>query len=60
MFYEISDHNREVIVDWTKLMGDISSNQDHQLTYTPICMIYTCKWDYLDQKLNPMLGFTGW
>ena len=39
MFCEISDHNREVIVDWTKLMSDISSHQDHQLTYTPICMI---------------------
>ena len=60
MFCEIYDHNREVIVDWTKLMSDISSNQDHQLTYTPICMIYTCKRDYLDQKLNLMLGFTGW
>ena len=60
MFCEISDHNWDVIVHWTKLMSDISSNQDHQLTYTPICVIYTCKLVYLDQKLNLMLGFTGW
>ena len=41
-------------------MSDISSNQDYQLTYTLICVIYTCKLVYLDQKLNLMLGFTGW
>ena len=60
MFCETSDHNRDVIVDWTKLMSDISSNQDHQLTHNPICVIYTCRLVYLDQKLNLMLGFTGW
>ena len=58
MFCEISDHNLDVIVDWTKLMSNISSNQDNQLTYTPICVIYTCKFDFFDQKLNLMLGFT--
>ena len=60
MFCDISDQNRGVIVDWTKLMSDISSYQDHQLTYTPLCVIYTRKLVYLDQKLNLMLRFTGW
>ena len=44
MFCEISDHNRGVIVDWTKLMSDISSNQDHQLTYTPLCVYILVNW----------------
>ena len=31
------------MVDWTKLMREISSNHDHKLTYTTICVVHTGK-----------------
>ena len=42
-FCEISDQNQDIMVDWTKLMSDISSNQDNELTYTTICVVHTDK-----------------
>ena len=57
IFCEVSDHNQNIMNDWTKHMSDISSNQDNELTYTTIYVVHTDKTELFESVTQSSPGF---